>query len=215
MALHLWLGFFLASWAISLSPGPGAVFVMSASLRHGFARGYFATIGLVLGLLTQLAVVSAGLGALLATSALAFAVVKWAGVAYLVWLGVQQWRAPALPAAVTPAGGGTVPAEPAWTTRRRLIGQAWALNAVNPKGTAFMLAVLPPFLAPGEPLLPQYLAIGATLAFTDLVVNAGYAALAARLVGLLRTGSRVRLANRLFGGAFVALGVLLAAFRRV
>ena len=95
MSLSLWLAFFAASWAISLSPGPGAVAVMSASLQHGFARGYFATFGLVLGLWTQLAVVAVGLGAVIATSALAFAVVKWLGVAYLVYLGVRQWRAPA------------------------------------------------------------------------------------------------------------------------
>jgi len=207
MSWPLWLAFFAASWAISISPGPGAVAVMSASLNHGFARGYFATFGLVLGMWTQLVVVAAGLGAVIATSALAFAVVKWLGVAYLVWLGVRQWRAPARPMTVDP--GATTP-----TTRRRIVAEAWLLNAANPKGTAFMLAVVPQFLTPGEPLVPQYLAIGATIAFTDLVVNAGYAALAARLLGLLRTPARMRAVNRVFGSLFVALGVALATFKR-
>jgi len=207
MSWPLWLAFFAASWAISISPGPGAVAVMSASLNHGFARGYFATFGLVLGMWTQLVVVAAGLGAVIATSALAFAVVKWLGVAYLVWLGVRQWRAPARP--MTIAAGTAAP-----TTRRRIVAEAWLLNAVNPKGTAFMLAVVPQFLTPGEPLVPQYLAIGATIAFTDLVVNAGYAALAARLLGLLRTPARMRAVNRVFGSLFVALGVALATFKR-
>jgi homoserine/homoserine lactone efflux protein len=98
--------------------------------------------------------------------------------------------------------------------RRRVVAEAWLLNAGNPKGTAFMLAVVPQFLTPGEPLLPQYLAIGATLAFTDLVVNAGYAALAARLLGLLRTPARMRAINRVFGSLFVALGIVLATFKR-
>jgi len=97
MSLSLWLAFFAAAWAISISPGPGAVAVMSASLNHGFARGYFATFGLILGFWTQLLIVAVGLGAVLATSATAFAVVKWAGVAYLVWLGVRQWRAAPVP----------------------------------------------------------------------------------------------------------------------
>ncbi len=207
MSWPLWLAFFAASWAISISPGPGAVAVMSASLNHGFARGYFATFGLVLGLWTQLVVVAAGLGAVIATSALAFAVVKWLGVAYLVWLGVRQWRAPARPMTVDAA-------EPTRTTRRRIVAEAWLLNAVNPKGTAFMLAVVPQFLTPAEPLVPQYLAIAATLSFTDLVVNAGYAALAARLVPLLRAPARLRAVNRVFGAFFVALGVLLATFKR-
>ena len=77
-----------------------------------------------------------------------------------------------------------------------------------------MLAVVPQFLTPSEPLVPQYLAIGATLAFTDLVVNAGYAALAARLLRLLRTPQRLRAVQRVFGSLFIGLGVLLATFKR-
>jgi len=207
MSWPLWLAFFAASWAISISPGPGAVAVMSAALNHGFARGYLATFGLVLGFWTQLLVVAAGLGAVIATSAVAFTAVKWLGVAYLVYLGIRQWCAPALPMTIDP-GARTR------TTRRRIVAEAWLLNAVNPKGTAFMLAVVPQFLTPGEPLLPQYLVIGATLTFTDLIVNAVYAALAARLLGLLRTPARVRAVNRVFGSVFVAFGVLLATFKR-
>jgi homoserine/homoserine lactone efflux protein len=207
MSWQLWLAFFAASWAISLSPGPGAIAVMSASLQHGFARGYFATFGLVLGLWTQLVIVGAGVGAILSTSALAFAIVKWLGVAYLVYLGILQWRAP--PLLLPSTGSGRAPA-----TRRRIVAEAWLLNAVNPKGTAFMLAVVPQFLAPGEPLVPQYLAIAATLTLTDLVVNAGYAALASRLLALLRAPARTRAVQRVFGSVFIALGVLLAAFKR-
>ena len=183
MSLSLWLAFFVAAWAISFSPGPGAIAVMSASLNHGFARGCFATFGLILGFWTQLVVVAVGLGAVIATSALAFAIVKWLGVAYLVYLGIRQWRAPPI---ALPTGEPSAPPMP----RRRIVFEAWLLNAVNPKGTAFMLAVVPQFLTAGEPLLPQYLVIGATLGFTDLVVNI-------RLRGARRAPAR-RAAN---GGA--------------
>jgi homoserine/homoserine lactone efflux protein len=207
MSLSLWLAFFVAAWAISFSPGPGAIAVMSASLNHGFARGCFATFGLILGFWTQLVVVGVGLGAVMATSAAAFAVVKWLGVAYLVYLGIRQWRSAPL---ALPTG---VPvAQP--LPRGRIVVEAWLLNAVNPKGTVFMLAVVPQFLTAGEPLVPQYLVIGATLAFTDLVVNILYAAIAARLLRVLRTSSRRRVVNRVFGSLFVALGVLLATFKR-
>ena len=207
MALDTWLTFFLASWAISLSPGAGAVASMSAGLNHGFRRGYVLCVGLVLGIWTQLAVVSAGLGALIATSSLAFAVVKWAGVAYLVWLGIQQWRSSAAPVAVGEAG-------PSDVSPWRLIGRGWAVNAVNPKGTVFLLAVVPQFIAMDQPLLPQYLVIGATLAFTDLVVMAGYTALAARVLAALRAERQVRAVNRMFGALFVAAGALLSVFKR-
>ena len=209
MSWQLWLAFFAAAWAISLSPGPGAVAVMSASLQHGFARGWFAVLGLVLGFWTQLVVVAAGVGAIIATSALAFAVVKWLGVAYLVYLGIRQWRAP--PLSFEPANGRSS----ASARRSRIVAEAWLLNAVNPKGTAFMLAVVPQFLVPSEPLVPQYLAIGATLAFTDLVVNTGYAALASRLLGLLRSPNRLRAVQRVVGSLFITLGALLATFKRV
>ena len=207
MSPSLWLAFFAASWAISFSPGPGAIAVMSASLNHGFARGCFATFGLILGFWTQLVVVAVGLGAVIATSALAFTIVKWLGVAYLVYLGIRQWRAPPL---ALPSGEPSTQLLP----RRRIVVEAWLLNAVNPKGTVFMLAVVPQFLAAGEPLLPQYFVIGATLAFTDLVVNILYAALAARLLHVLRTSARRRAVNRVFGSVFVGLGVLLATFKR-
>lgn len=207
MALDTWLAFFLAAWAISISPGAGAVAAMSAGLNHGFRRGYIMTIGLVLGIWTQLLVVSVGLGALIAASSLAFTAVKWAGVAYLVWLGVQQWRAAAAPlAGIESASGGA--------TAGQLMLRGWAVNAVNPKGTVFLLAVVPQFIAMDQPLLPQYLIIGATLAFTDLVVMAGYTALAARLLTTLRSPGHMRAINRVFGMLFVAAAAFLSVFKR-
>ncbi len=207
MDFSTWLTFFAASWAISISPGAGAVAAMSAGLNHGFRRGYFTVFGLVLGIWTQLLVIGLGLGALVAASASAFLVVKWAGVAYLVWLGIAQWRAPAVPLTQRTL-------ETSQVTRRSMIFRAWTINAVNPKGTVFMLAVVPQFLVLSEPLLPQYLLIGATLSFTDFVVMAGYTALAAKVLTALKEASHVRAMNRVFGAFFVLAGTLLALFKR-
>jgi len=207
MSLSTWLSFFAASWAISLSPGAGAIAAMSAGQAHGFARGYFMTLGLILGVLTQLVLVGAGLGALIAASSLAFTTVKWLGVAYLVYLGVQQWRAPAKPL-VAPAEGARQ------VSRRELLLRGWAINATNPKATLFLLAVAPQFLTLTEPLLPQYATIGATLCFTDAVVMAGYTLLAARVLAALRSPRQIKLMNRTFGTLFIAAGTLLALFKR-
>ncbi|MGM9481526.1 LysE family transporter [Roseateles sp. NT4] len=208
MEFSVWLAFFAASWAISLSPGAGAVAAMSAGLSHGFKRGYFMTFGLILGILTQVILVSAGLGALIAASSLGFALVKWAGVAYLVYLGVQQWRAPAKPLVAADDGSA------AQVTRRQLVLRGWGINAVNPKGTVFLLAVVPQFLDLHAALAPQYLVIGSTLAFTDLVVMAGYTALAARVLAALKSESHIKTLNRVFGSLFIAAGALLATFKR-
>ena len=207
MELSTWLTFFAAAWAISISPGAGAVAAMSSGLNHGFRRGYFTTFGLVLGIWTQVLVVGAGLGALVAASGTAFLLVKWLGVAYLVWLGIAQWRAPATPMSAKLDDAAAV-------TRRSMVLRGWMINAVNPKGTVFLLAVVPHFLDLSQPLLPQYLTISATLGFTDLVVMAGYTALAARLLSALKSPAHIRAMNRTFGSLFVLAGSLLALFKR-
>jgi len=207
MELATWLTFFAASWAISISPGPGAIASMSAGLNHGFRYGYVTIFGLVLGIWTQLLIVGVGLGALISASATAFTVVKWLGVAYLVWLGIAQWRAPARPMVALSDTGVVV-------SQRALILKAWMINVVNPKGTVFLLAVVPQFINLSQPLLAQYLIIGATLAFTDMVVMSGYTALASRVLGALKEPSHIRAMNRTFGSLFVLAGSLLAFFKR-
>jgi homoserine/homoserine lactone efflux protein len=207
VSLSTWLAFFVASWLISLSPGAGAISCMAAGMRYGYVRGLWNILGLQLGILFVLAIVAAGVGAVLAASTVAFAAIKWLGAAYLVWLGIEQWRAPARPLAgsgVTADGG----------SRGELVLKGFFVNATNPKGIVFMLAVLPQFIDPDRPQLPQYAICAATLAFTDLVVMSGYTGLAARVLAALREPHHVRIVNRTFGGLFVAAGVLLATFRR-
>ena len=212
MTLETWLAFFVASWLISLSPGAGAISCMAAGLRYGFRLAAWNIAGLVLGILFVLAIVAAGLGAILAASSLAFAAVKWLGVAYLVWLGVQQWRAPALivKAEEDPSH---VPG-PLGATPRELLLRGFLVNATNPKGIVFMLAVLPQFIDPARPQLIQYAVCGATLVLTDAVVMSGYTIFAARVLRLLREPHHIRVMNRTFGGLFVAAGAALATFKR-
>jgi homoserine/homoserine lactone efflux protein len=207
MPFDTWLALVATAFAISISPGAAVLASLSAGLAHG-PRGLWVVPGLVLGVMTQILVVLAGLGALVLASATAFALVKWAGVAYLVWLGVQQWRAPGR--ALTPAGGEAA-APPA---RLALLRRGWLVNSLNPKGTVFLLAVVSQFIDPARPLVPQYGAIAATLALSESVVMAGYALAAARLAPWLASPVRMGWANRAFGALFVTAGVLLAGFKR-
>ncbi len=207
MLLETWLAFFIACWVISLSPGAGAIASMSCGLQYGFWRGYWNAIGLQLGLALQIAIVAAGVGAILATSALAFSLIKWFGVVYLVYLAVKQWRA--LPSdlasdsAVRPLGRPLT-----------LLLRGFLVNVSNPKAVVFMLAVLPQFIDPHEPLLAQYLTMGVTMISVDLMVMAGYTGLAARVLRLLRTPRQQRLMNRTFATLFVGAAALLATVRR-
>ncbi|MDD0842301.1 MULTISPECIES: homoserine/homoserine lactone efflux protein [unclassified Pseudomonas] len=207
MALETWLAFLVACWVISLSPGAGAIASMSSGLQYGFARGYWNALGLQVGLALQIAVVAAGVGAILSASATAFAAIKWFGVAYLVWLAVKQWQA--------------LPSDMASDSAERPIGRPLTLvlrgflvNASNPKAIVFMLAVLPQFIDPHQPLLAQYLIMGTTMIIVDMIVMAGYTGLASRVLRALRTPRQQRLMNRTFAGLFVGAAALLATVRR-
>ncbi|MEO8486956.1 MAG: homoserine/homoserine lactone efflux protein [Betaproteobacteria bacterium] len=207
MPLDTWLAFAVAAWLISLSPGAGAISCMAAGMRYGYARALWNILGLQIGILFVLGIVAAGLGAIIAASTGLFVAIKWLGAAYLVWLGVQQWRAPARPMTDADADGGQ-------GAPRQLVLRGFLVNATNPKGIVFMLAVLPQFIDPALPQLPQYAVCGATLFVTDLLVMSGYTGLAARALRALREPRHVRWVNRTFGSLFVAAGAVLATFRR-
>ncbi len=211
MALDTWLAFFVASWLISLSPGAGAISCMAAGMRFGYRRGIFNIFGLQTGIALQVAICGVGLGALLAASTVAFTAIKWLGVAYLVWLGVRQFRAAGAMVELG-ARGANVPAREG--TPGGLYLQGLLVNITNPKGVVFMLAVLPQFIDPARPQPVQYAICAATLVLTDLVVMSAYTGLAARALRLLRSPRQIRWINRTFGGLFVAAGLLLATVKR-
>jgi homoserine/homoserine lactone efflux protein len=197
-----WLAFFGACWLISLSPGPGAVSAMSSALRVGFRGSLFNFLGLQLGLVAVLLVVGSGLGALVVASPVAFSFVKWAGVAYLLWLGLRTLRASSV---VGESAGQTS------VSRASLVAQGFLVNATNPKGIVFMLAVLPQFVDPTRPQVIQYALCGAALVVTDLVVMNGYALLASRVLALLRSPTHARWINRILGSLFIAAAAALAS----
>lgn len=206
MQFSVWITFFVACWAISFSPGSGAVAAMSSGLKLGFRRGYFTSLGLILGIWTQMLLLVVGLGAVIAASSVAFTALKLLGAAYLVWLGVSQWRASDEPLVAH--------SDLRSLTRGGLVLRGWVVNALNPKATLFLMAVVPQFLDLSRPLLPQYAIIAASLSFTDLIVMGGYTALAAKVLRTLNEPHHVRWLNRTFGGLFVVAGTVLATYRR-
>jgi len=204
MDLTTWLAFLLAAILIAVSPGPGAATSMSVGLRHGYLAALRAIFGLQSALVIQLSIVGAGLGALLATSATAFNVMKFLGAGYLIWLGIQKWRdAPQAidgeNLAVPPSG---------------LFMQGLLVNLTNPKAIVFIAALTPQFIDPARPQWLQFLILGATMCGVDTIVMSGYALLATRLRRWLHDLRAMKAQNRFFGGIFVGAGVLLATSAR-
>ncbi|MDR2112126.1 MAG: homoserine/homoserine lactone efflux protein [Candidatus Accumulibacter sp.] len=204
MTLATWLAFLLASTLIAISPGPGAATSMSVGLRHGYRVALRAIGGLQGALLIQLTIVAAGLGALLSASTIAFNLMKFLGAGYLIWLGVQKWRAPAR----------TLDGDGADLAPEGLFMQGLLVNLTNPKAIVFMAALTPQFIDPARPQWPQFVIIGATMCSVDVIVMSGYALLAARLRRWLRDPRAMKAQNRFFGGIFIGAGVLLAASGR-
>ena len=213
MDLNVWLAFLVASCVIAVSPGSGAVLSMSHGLSYGVRRTTATIVGLQLGLAVVLLVAGLGVGAVLTASATSFTVIKVVGACYLLWLGWRQWRAPVAAAAQADGGAPASVREPDLTAAQRVL-RGFLTNVTNPKGIVFMAAVLPQFIQPTRPLWLQLLVLLATTVMVDVTVMHGYAWLAARLQGVLRSVRARRAQNRVFGGVLMAMGAFLFLFKR-
>jgi homoserine/homoserine lactone efflux protein len=207
MTWQVWLAFLGAAIVISVAPGPGAVQSMATGMTEGLRRGWWSVFGLEIGLMLQLVLVAAGVGAIVAASALAFTVVKWLGVAYLAYLAFRQWRT--APRDMRDQLGTSIT-----SSRRALIARGFLVNATNPKGLVFFLAALPQFVVPASPLLPQYLAIGLTMIVVDIVVMGFYTGLAGRLMNWLHNARQQTILNRVIAAMFAGAAVVLSLVRR-
>jgi homoserine/homoserine lactone efflux protein len=183
---------------------------MSHGLSYGVRRTTATIVGLQLGLAVILLVAGLGVGAVLTASATAFTVIKVVGACYLLWLGWRQWRAPV---AKIDGNAQEAASEPDLTAPQRVL-RGFLTNVTNPKGIVFMAAVLPQFIQPTRPLWLQLLVLLATTVMVDVTVMHGYAWLAARLQGVLRSVRARRAQNRVFGGVLMAMGAFLFAFKR-
>ena len=199
MDLHAWLIYLLAALGLSLSPGPNGLLALTHGALHGRRKTLWTIFGGSAGFVTVIALSMFGIGALLQTSLLWLTVLKWLGGAYLVWLGIQVWRAPAigveLQATATARGG--------WS----LFRQGALSAATNPKGILFFAAFLPQFIDPARSLLLQFVIMAGTFAGIEVVTEFVIASTAHRIrPWLQRSGKRF---NQACGGVFVAIGAAL------
>ncbi len=204
MSFETWLAFAVASSILLVIPGPTILLVVSYALGQGWRAAWPLAVGVALGDLTAMTLSMLGVGALLMASAHIFTVLKWIGAAYLVYLGVKLFRA-----------GGAFNAQPRTdaTPPLSMIGHAWLVTALNPKGLTFFIAFLPQFLDPARSFWQQMAIFETTfiaLAFANAI---GYALLASRARSVFSSAGTIRAFNRVGGGLLVGAGIATAAVR--
>jgi threonine/homoserine/homoserine lactone efflux protein len=198
------LGVFLvAATVLLVTPGPAVLYIVACSMEQGRVAGLVSALGVHAGTLVHVAAAALGLSALLVSSALAFAVVKYLGAAYLVYLGLRKMLARDRP-------GGRAVVVP--RSLRRLFVQGAVVNVLNPKTALFFLAFLPQFVDVARGAVAfQILALGAIFVALGVISDGLYALLAGTAGGWLRRGGRLLRAERyVTGGVFVGLGVAAA-----
>ncbi|RBI66399.1 LysE family translocator [Vreelandella sulfidaeris] len=203
-----WATFLVAATLLNLSPGPDIAFILGQTLRNGRRHGVAAMTGIWTGAALHVVMAAVGLSAILATSALAFSVVKWVGAAYLIWLGIKMLLSRG-DSFISNEGGG----------HQQLSSVYWQgalVSALNPKVAIFFLAFLPQFVVEGAgPASAQLLLHGTLIIFVAALIEPPLVFAGAKLGAFLRQNRRVGLwMDRGLGALFVALGARLAASTR-
>ncbi len=199
--------FLITTLVVVATPGTGVLYTVAAGLARGARASVIAAVGCTLGTLPHVLAAITGLAALLHTSAVAFQIVKYAGVAYLLWMA---WNT------IRDTGALAVESETGTRSARQVIVSGVLVNILNPKLTIFFLAFLPQFVAPGSTnVLASMLWLSAVFMAVTFVVFVGYGLFAAAVRDHVITRPRVLTwVRRVFGGAFVALGARLAFAQR-
>lgn len=208
MSVWTLLAFSAVAFIAIATPGPTVLLALANGSRFGFRRAAWGMAGAATSDFVLVGAAAIGLGALLAASEFWFEVVKWVGVAYLAWLGIQLLR----------SHGSLDPAALATTDQlrgspRALFGKSFFVAVTNPKGYLFVSAFLPQFVSASGPQLPQYAILAILFAAIDVAVMAMYAAFGAQAVRVLTRGGLVWL-DRACGGALLALAGSLAFYRK-
>lgn len=211
MPLNHWLLFTTVVLGVVVMPGPAAALCLSHGVAHGRLRTLVTVLGLVLSSLVLIVLSVAGLGAVLASSALLFDVIKYVGAAYLIYLGVSIWRS--RPGdALAGSTAATVPVQPA--PLGKLLRTGFLVGISNPKDLLFFGALFPQFIDPNVPLLGQAALLGATWCIVAFAVMSIYAAVGAKLARRVDALNARGLLNRITGGVFIAAGGALAWVKR-
>lgn len=206
MEFNIWLTMFLAAMAISVSPGAGAVVSMNYGLKYGLKKSYPAIFGLQVGYILQAFVVVIGLGAIIAKSILVFTIIKWIGVAYLVYFGLSK--------IFEKVELNNEEEQISSYNSKKAFLNAILINLTNVKATILLVAFIPQFINHNESIFLQFVIISLTLSIVDIVVMTGYSSLASKLRFLLKDAKAIKTQNRITGTFLIIAAILMSNAKR-
>lgn len=219
MSLNLWLLYVSLAAALIASPGPSALLCVSHALGHGARKAIGTIVGGITASMTLMLLSALGLGAVIAASDTLFSAIKWAGAAYLLYLGISTWckasQAQAGQEVAEPSAAPVAAAEPEdnatfWTLYRKGL----MVGLGNPKDLLFFSALFPQFMDASAPIAGQLLILGATWMVLDGSIMLAYVLAGAKLLARLHGSRAGRWFDRATGGAFIAAAGMLAASQR-
>jgi threonine/homoserine/homoserine lactone efflux protein len=206
MTLATWLLYVAAVLVLTVTPGPSVLMCVSTSVNLGARKALIASLGSTTAIVSIMALSALGLGTALAASETLFTGLKWLGAAYLAYLGITSLFSSATEIAVS----GSVES----STRGRLFAQGFLVGASNPKALLFFGALFPQFIVPSAPQVPQFLVLGVTFIFFELLWLTIYALSASKAKRWLQQPRRAKLFNRATGVVFLVAAGLLASSKR-
>lgn len=205
MSFELWIAFTLGSAALLAVPGPTVMLVVSYALGHGRSSGWATVPGVTLGDFTAMTISMLGAGAIIASSARLFTILKIIGAGYLIWLGIQLWRA-------GPVLKDTDRSDK--ISSQRMFWNAYIVTALNPKSIAFFIAFVPQFLNPAAPVFAQLVLMEATFLALAAANVAVWAILAGQMRLQFKKAMVSKVTNRIGAVFLIVAGLLTAAIRR-
>ncbi len=205
--MELLLLFAITTFVVVLTPGPAAIAVASESAKHGNARGSLVIFGIACANATYFTLSATGISALILASSTLFSAIKWLGVAYLIWLGLQAIFSSAGGFAI---GGGNHERKGA----TQVFMRGFIVEMANPKALLYFAALLPQFIDPTQPVLQQFLLYGALTFLIDFIVYSGYSFLASISTRSGLKPAVTKWINRVAGGMLIFAGVNMAKVER-
>jgi homoserine/homoserine lactone efflux protein len=206
MNLDIWLTFIIATVILTLLPGPTMLLVIGHALVAGPKKAFITVTGVILADCTLVFLSLVGVGAVLSSSVLAFNIMKWLGVVYLIYMGINQWR--------DNSSGITPPENIKKESSKRMFFQGFITTLLNPKAIGFFIAFLPQFIMAEQPMYPQLMVLVSTFIFVVYIILGGYCLLAGQSRVWFKSSKSYIKMNKVSGATFIGAGLITATLQQ-